>query len=140
MFHPHDLLGRFDDRIELVFQDAALNQRFTIARRLRAEVGDKNELASLAPVAPYVRPKPKRPVPHADIVDGIKVPFISEIQWAVSLPQFKIPAAVSTVLGSGSPEAQTSAIKETLLPARLNAQNYPRHWATLLHVEEVQMT
>jgi helicase MOV-10 len=140
MFHPHNLLGRFEDGIELVFQDATLNQRFTVVRRVRAEVGSKHELASLAPVAPYVRPKPKRFRAHAGLVDGIQVPFVSSIKWAVKLPRSRVPEHIRKTFESGSPEAQASAVKKEYLPKHLNAQTYPGHWATLLHVEEVQMT
>jgi helicase MOV-10 len=140
IFYTHDHLGRFEDRIELVFEDDELNERFVIARMIRVVVGNRKELEALAPISPYVRPRRKRHEGVEDFIEGVKVPFVSDIQWAVKLPQYKVPAAVRDALAVGDLDHQLSKIKQMILPREVTSETYRKHWSSLLHIEEMQMT
>lgn len=140
LFTPKGQRGRFDDRVELVFEDASIGQRFTITRTLRAVVGIQEDLDALKPIAPYIRPKFRRQdAGDKNITEGIKPPALAEIEWVVKLPMFGIPAEVFRALAAGSREDKVNRVRATLLPAVLNSSTYLRHWRTLLHLEEAQM-
>jgi helicase MOV-10 len=47
-------LGRYHDRLELIFEDTQLKKRFIITRALKAIVGNKAEHEALQPKVPYV--------------------------------------------------------------------------------------
>jgi len=133
-------LGRFEDKIELVFRDASLSQLFVIARHLRAVVANKSELDKLGPASPYLRPPRREHRPRDDDIDGVRYSFPSDINWVVKLAKHNVPNAVRDALASGSPEDHIAAIKSRVLPRNFTAETYARHWTTLLHLEEIQMT
>lgn len=132
--------GKFEDRIELVFIDAQVKQRFTIVRPMHAIVGNKAELDALAPITPYVRPTWKARATEGEVVEGIRPPGFSEIKWVFKLREHPVPQAVAAALRVEGLEKQVKQVKATILPHELNSKTYSRHWSALLHVEEVQMT
>lgn len=138
-FNPEGNSGYYDDRAELVFEDAALALRFTITRPLRAVVGEAAVLELLKPTAPYVRPKPKDRDPVEEVVDGIPPPALAEVKWAVPLPIAPVPKYIPPALAIGSRAEKTSTVRNTLLPRTLTHETYGRHWKTLLWIEEEQM-
>lgn len=140
-FDPKDQRGRFNDRMEFIFEDTSIHQRFAITRPIRAIVGVKEDLDALKPLAPYVRPKRRyyRPVAEQDVRDGIRPPALADIDWVVKLPQFPIPGEVFRAVMSGSRQDKVAKIRSSLLPDVLDTTTYARHWRTLLHIEEAQM-
>ena len=137
-FLPNNL-GRFEDKIELVFRDGSLSQRFVIVRGLRAVVANRRELDELGPASPYVRPPRREHRARDDDIDGVRYSFPSDIKWAVKLPKYDVPATIRDALASGNPEDHIAAIKSRVLPRNITAETYSRHWSTLLHLEEIQM-
>lgn len=139
-FNTTNMRGKFEDRIELVFIDAQVKQRFTIVRPMRAIVGNKAELDALAPTTPYARPTWQPRAAEGEVVEGIRPPGFSEIKWVYKLREHPVPAAVPAALRVGNLDKQIESVKTTILPRELNSKTYSRHWSALLHLEEVQMT
>ncbi|KDQ10484.1 hypothetical protein BOTBODRAFT_58037 [Botryobasidium botryosum FD-172 SS1] len=138
-FSPDGNRGHYDDRIELVFEDTSLAQRFTITRSIRAVVGIKAELDALRPTAPYVRPERRARRPALDVVDGIPPPAMGKVRWVAHFPPYDILGTVTSALASGSIAEKAAHIKKTLLPPVLNSLTYARHWHYLMWIEEDQM-
>ena len=139
-FSPREL-GRFEDRIEFVFRDAALSEQFSIARNVRAVVANAAELAALGPIAPFRRPPRRKFIDRdGDDIPGVRFPFESEIQWVAKLGKYDVPFALQQAVAAGSPEEQLQAVKTRFLPAEVTTTTYSRHWGSLLHLEELQMT
>ena len=47
-------IGRYEDRLEVVFENIQLKKRFTISRAVSATVGNKVDLEALKPKEPYI--------------------------------------------------------------------------------------
>jgi helicase MOV-10 len=131
--------GRYEDRIEFLFEDISLNQTFTISRPVRAVVGVSAELDLLRPTAPYEPPKPRAREPDGPMVDGIKPPALAAIKWVIKLPEAMIPEYVRPAIESGIRLEKIRRVERTLLPRNLNNETYARHWRVLLWIEEFQM-
>lgn len=71
--------GRFEDRLEIVLEDAQLRRTFIIIRQLKAIVGEREDHALLKPIAPYTpRRRSKRQV-ETEVIPGV-VSFL-ELQY-----------------------------------------------------------
>ena len=61
--------GRFEARVELLFEDARSGERFVIVRPVLVAIGNVEEHRALQPIAPYVvprRPKEQRQVTEVE--------------------------------------------------------------------------
>lgn len=137
----HDI-GTFDDRIELQFFDTETNLRFVIWRALHAEVGDKQVLQALQPTSEYTPPvRSFTAIDDESNLETIGKPWQDpfRVQWAGSLPAFKIPDDLMTAL-KGEPKRLRSVIQKTFMPKTLTLETYSQHWQVLLHIEEAQQT
>jgi helicase MOV-10 len=132
-------IGRYEDSLEITFEDPALGQRFVILRPVVAIVGDKTEYNALKPTAPYVpRPRVQRE-PVRDVVPGIKPPALDAVKWVTKLPKADIPKQILSIMSQGSTRDIVTQLKRTLLPESLTSQSYGRYFKNVLWVEETRM-
>lgn len=136
----HSYEGKYEDRLEIILEDLSIHQQFAIVRPLRAIVGNKTDYEQLRPKAPYVPRKRTARDPEVDIVPGVPPPATSKTKWATKLPFADIPKGLSKILYSGRSDPDVAAeVRRTRLPARLDAESYPRHLHELLWAEEYKM-
>ena len=133
------LRGRYQDRLEITFEDLSLRQRFIIVRAINVVVGSKADYEVLKPVAPYVPRKPVRRTPETEILPGDPPPALTAIKWVATLPLALIPRAVSSALSTGHVQNIVAQLQRTVLPPSMNADTYSRHFKALLWIEEHQM-
>jgi len=133
-------IGRYEDRLELVFEDSHLRKRFIIARTLKGIVGDKETHDALKPKSPYVPRSRSIRKEVGDVIKGVKPASLNGIPYVGPLPRATIPAHLQSILaGSESVARVTTQIRKVFLPAQLNSSNYGRQFRHLLWIEEFKM-
>ncbi|TDL24445.1 P-loop containing nucleoside triphosphate hydrolase protein [Rickenella mellea] len=138
-FGPRNVRGRFQDRIELHFEDLVLKKRFAITRPLNATVGVKADYEALRPKAPYVRPKLKTEEPISDPIPGIAPPALAAIVWKVALPKFPIPPGLKELaFGNGTYKELAKKVRNAFLPRDFDCDTYGRHLKVMIWIEEEQ--
>ncbi len=136
-FTSSDQRGRFEDRVELIFEDLVLKQRFAITRPVQATVGVKEDHEVLRAKAPYVRPKRRPEEPMKEIISGIPPPALAAIKWKVKLPSYPAPRTLLDITyGIGSPKEIVTRVRNTLFPDKFESDTYGRTFQVLLWVEE----
>ena len=133
-------IGRYRDRLELIFEDTQLKKRFIITRALKAIVGNKAEHKELRPKAPYVPRSRSNRTPVLEVIEGVKPPATSVIPYVVPLPKAPIPTRVRNILSSRDSVAKiTGQIRNTFIPQVLDSSTYGQHYKHLLWIEEYKM-
>ncbi|KDR68388.1 hypothetical protein GALMADRAFT_78731 [Galerina marginata CBS 339.88] len=133
-------IGRYEDRLELIFEDTRLKKRFVIVRTLKAIVGNKAEHEAMRPKAPYVPRTRSTRKRILEVVEGIRPPALTAVRYVVPLPKANMPTQLQFVLaGSESTSRCTSHIRKVFLPASLTSNTYGRHFKLLLWIEEFKM-
>ncbi|KAF6757649.1 RNA helicase [Ephemerocybe angulata] len=123
-------IGRYEDRLELVFEDRQLQKQFYITRPLRAIVGDKADHEALKPVAPYVPRQQTNRIPETTVIEGVAPP-------SYSLPLASIPPNLLAILRNTTSTAkQLEEIKKLFVPTDFNSDTYARFFKNLLWIEE----
>ncbi|KAF7966507.1 hypothetical protein HWV62_21353 [Athelia sp. TMB] len=131
--------GRYDDRLEIIFEDQALSKRFAIVRPIQAIIGSKADHELLKPKSPYV-PRIRRDREAVmDVVLGVAPPALDAITYVVKLTQSPIPKELAGALVTGAPQHRAGNIKRLFLPQIWNSDTYSRHMKHLIWVEEFQM-
>lgn len=141
-FDSQGALGRFEDRLELTFEDFHLSKRFAIVRPVAVIVGNREDHEAIKPTAPYVPRVRKAAIPERSLAidEGPKPPALAEVKWVVRLPTYDIPSALEDVIASTRNSRELiTRLKTDFLPSRLRTDSYTRHFQTLLHVEEAQL-
>jgi helicase MOV-10 len=133
-------LGRYEDRVDIVFDDAQAKQQFVIARPLRAIIGDRRDYELLRPRAPYVPRTQGRREPETEVVPGEAPESTNAIPWVVRLLRADIPKPLLTTLSDASSTDIMRNLRRVHLPPALTSETYSRHFTSLLWVEEHQMT
>jgi helicase MOV-10 len=131
--------GRYQDRLEFVFEDRSINQQFVIIRNIHAIAGERADHASMQPSAPYIPRKWMPRTREVEVIPGVRPPALTSIPWVVSLPDAFVPNALSETVASGSVKDILERLRRSFLPASFNHQTYGRHWKNLLWVEEIRM-
>jgi helicase MOV-10 len=131
--------GRYEDRLELVFEDVQLRKQFLISRSLRAVIGSKADHELLKPKAPYVPRTRMTRQPETKVIDGVLPPALTAIPWKVPLPHAKIPRQVSSVLSRGALVNIVRNVQQVFLPKVFESATYARHFQNLLWFEEHRM-
>lgn len=134
-------VGIYETRIRVNFQHGSTDKPFTISRSVRAVVGNKEELGSLKPIAPYVpkaKPSPESFVSKETVIEGEKPPALSEINWVNPLPRFDIPSRISTEIARYADESFKEQIKglRKLVPGAWDSISYRSKFQNLLWMEE----
>ncbi|KAK7676351.1 hypothetical protein QCA50_020692 [Cerrena zonata] len=133
-------LGRYEDRLEIVFEDLTLNKSFVIVRPVTATVGSKEDHDALKPVTPYQPKKRGSRDPETSVVAGPPPTATKVVRWVTKLPWAEIPKNISSILIEGDPPDETARnLQLTVLPPRINTDTYARYYQTLLWVEEFRM-
>ncbi|EJD43380.1 P-loop containing nucleoside triphosphate hydrolase protein [Auricularia subglabra TFB-10046 SS5] len=142
-FDSHGRVGRFEDRLELTFEDAGLRKRFAIVRPIAAVVGNRADYEAIKPVAPYVPRERKAAVPEheLDIEKGPKPRALADVQWVTKLPPYDIPRHLSDVIATVRKGSELiRRLKSSFLPPHFSPTTYGRFFRTLLYVEEAQLS
>lgn len=133
-------IGRYQDRLELIFEDTQLKKRFVITRALKAVVGNKAEHEALQPKAPYVPRSRSNRTPVLEVVEGVKPPATSIIPYVGPLPKALIPDRLRNILsGTDSVAEITSQIENAFISKVLNSSSYGQRFSHLLWIEEYKM-
>lgn len=140
-FH-RPFVGRYEDRLELTFEDTQLRKRFVIARTLKAIVGDKAAHEMLKPSAPY-KPRPRsarKRINERDVIEGVRPPALQVIPYVGRLPEAKIPEHLKLLLDSSDGVGKIiKQIKNIYIPEVVDASHYGRFFKCLLWIEESKM-
>ncbi|KAH6909394.1 RNA helicase [Coprinopsis sp. MPI-PUGE-AT-0042] len=134
----NNFIGRYEDRLELIFEDIHSKKRFMISRPLQVVVGNKAEHSALLPKIPYTpRPKTARRVVE-QVVPGVAPSARrNAIPYVRPLPKAPPPAQLLEILNGSDPvRKQVDDVKSVHLPPDLSSYTYAQHFGTLLWVEE----
>jgi helicase MOV-10 len=131
--------GCYEDRVEIVFEDEKLSQRFVIVRPVRAIVGSKADHELLRPTAPFVPRKRTAREPATEIVEGVRPPALKAIRYVVILAKSEIPKNLSIVLSMRSTSDVVERVRRMFIPATWDSSTYSRHFKYLIWVEEYRM-
>ena len=134
---PHS--GRFEDRVEILFEDQALSQRFVIVRPIKGIVGNNADHELLRPTAPYVPRKRTNRTPETNVLPGPPPPALEAIKYVVKLGKAEIPKQLATALSSGSNADIIGRVRRMFLPEIWDVSSYGRHFKHLIWVEEHRM-
>ncbi|KAG8750496.1 hypothetical protein FRC11_010342 [Ceratobasidium sp. 423] len=147
-FNPQGRRGRFEDRLEFVFRDQV--GTFVITRPVKATAGNE-DVATLAPTAPYQRPHRAREHDQANQkiidVDGEDAMFPGpQVNYLPgrTLKVDAIPDSMRRLLQVGrgpaqpSLEDQTDSFRAQFLPETFDIDTFQRHWSNLVHAEHIQ--
>ena len=132
-------VGRYQDRLELLFEDTRLRKRFIITRELKAIVGNKEEHEELQPKTPhsYILRSMSKRNPILEVVPGIKPPTTSIIPYVVRLPKAHIPTDLEKILSSEDSIAKLILrLKSDFMPQVFNSKSHGQHFKHLLWIEE----
>jgi helicase MOV-10 len=131
--------GRYEDRIEIIFEDNKLNKQFVITRSMRVIVGDKADHELLRPTTPYIPRKRTQRQAENEVIPGELPPALKAVPYIVNLTKAPIPRQVSSTLSTGSTSEIIRNVRRILLPSVLDSEAYGRHFKNLLWIEENQM-
>ncbi|KIL62873.1 hypothetical protein M378DRAFT_128311, partial [Amanita muscaria Koide BX008] len=129
-------IGRYEDRLEMVFEDVQLAKRFLISKSLSAIVGNKADHETLKAKAPYVpQPRTSRE-PELEVVEGIQPPATKAVPYVDRLPHAHIPSPLLSMLSSGTTGDIVARVRRTYLPREFSSETYARFFKHLLWIEE----
>jgi helicase MOV-10 len=129
-------IGRYEDRLEMSFQDLQTKKKFFISRALRVIIGSKEGHEQLKASKPYV---PRSAAPRKverKIIRGIKPPALTSIPYVKKFKQALIPKRLQDAVSNGSTPEIIERTRSDFLPPTLDSQSHARHFKTLLWVEE----
>lgn len=132
-------IGRYEDRLEIIFEDMQLKKQFIITRTLEVTIGSKADHDLLKPIAPYKPRKRTNRQPEIEVVEGVLPPSLKAVPYVVPLPHAQIPDGLSNSLSTGSTSEIIGRIRRVHLPHTLDSETYGRHFKALLWIEEFRM-
>ncbi|RXW12422.1 hypothetical protein EST38_g13432 [Candolleomyces aberdarensis] len=132
-------IGRYEDRIEFVFENTVSHEKFVISRQLQVVVGDQADHNALRPVAPYVSRKRNTRTPEKTVVRGVAPPSLGGISYVAELPKSPIPKELLELLSGSNPlQQQITDIRGLYITGPLSTGTYAKHFKHLLWIEEHQ--
>ena len=133
-------VGRYQDRLELLFEDTRLRKRFIITQDLKAIIGNKEEHEELQPKTPhsYILHSMSKRNPILEVVPGIKpLTTSSIILYVIQLPKAHIPTDLGKILSSEDSVAKMILrLKSDFMPQVFNSKSHGQHFKHLLWIEE----
>lgn len=129
-------IGRYEDRLEMMFEDVQLKKRFLISRAISAVVGNKEEHEKLKATAPYIPRRRTERKPEAGIIEGVRPPALNIIPYVGKLPMAAIPSDLLAMLSEGSVKETVDRLRRAYLPPILDSDSFSRHFRTLIWIEE----
>jgi helicase MOV-10 len=130
--------GRFQDQLELMFEDSRTGIRFAIVKPLMCIVGDDEDYELLCPIAPYVPKARVQREPVNEYVLGERPRVLSSMEWKVPLEEYKIPVPLRRALELTRERERLQTIRDQYMPRTFDASTHSFHFSRLLHVEEHQ--
>ncbi|KAF9653722.1 P-loop containing nucleoside triphosphate hydrolase protein [Thelephora ganbajun] len=132
--------GRFEARVEVLFEDIRSKERFVIVRPVLVAIGSVEEHRALQPVTPYVAPRrPKQQRHMTEVEEGVVPPFETSIPWTTRLPFYMIPDDLFAFLSKRQPNLVPETGRK-FLPQRLAPETYTRLFEVLLWCEEFKIS
>lgn len=134
-------IGRYQDRLELEFEDLQTKKRFVISRLAQAIVGDPALHQQLKAKTPYSQRRPTQREPETNVVKGVKPPALKAISYVKELPRPEIPSRLLSSLNASPPSSPRNvrAIQSTFLPRAFNEKSHGEHFKILIWIEEHRM-
>jgi helicase MOV-10 len=131
-------IGRYEDRLELTFEDTQTKTRFMISRPFKVVVGNKEVHEALRPKTPYTPRLKTARAKVTKVVDGVPpAPRKKRIPYVGHLPEASIPDTLLAILdGPESIRNQVEQIRSAHLPSEFSSSTYAKTFKTLLWVEE----
>ncbi|KAG8946802.1 hypothetical protein FRC04_011458 [Tulasnella sp. 424] len=141
MVRDRNLVGVFNDHVELQFRNNNTSRNFVICRTVRAEVGNREELEKLKPKVEYHKPPPKpAPVIKAEVMETVGEPWEDpfRVTWKTYLPEYRMPDQVFNIVTGKNPKGLIEQIKQTLMPKKFDLKSFGQFWQNLIFLEELQ--
>ncbi|KAJ3568903.1 hypothetical protein NP233_g5406 [Leucocoprinus birnbaumii] len=137
----HKHIGRYEDRVELEFEDQQTKKRFIISRLARAIVGESGLHSQFKPREPYVPRRITGREPETNVVEGVKPPALKAISYVNAMPRPDVPPPLLSILtqSSAASARNIDTIRNRFLPKQLDVQSHGNHFKSLLWVEEHRM-
>ncbi|KAF5356561.1 hypothetical protein D9758_008259 [Tetrapyrgos nigripes] len=132
-------LGRFQDRLEMVFRDLQSQIGFLIARPLSVIVGNRSDHELLKPKSAYVPRKRTNRDPETEVIEGEIAPALNAIPYIDKLTWASIPKPLYDHLAAGSTKEVVDNLQKMYLPPVVNSSTYSKHFKHLMWAEEFQM-
>ncbi|RDX46185.1 P-loop containing nucleoside triphosphate hydrolase protein [Lentinus brumalis] len=136
----HDKRGRFEGRLEIVFQGVGATSTTLMTRSIRGVVGTAVERELLKPVKTYVR---RRRAPwhrNRPTVSGERPAAISAMPWVVRLTPALIPSGLAELLKTGHPQEVIAFVRvKYMQPSGTPTKgNHEMFFRALLWIEEAR--
>ncbi|KAI5115099.1 hypothetical protein M0805_002344 [Coniferiporia weirii] len=130
--------GRFQGRLELVFEVPSQKRRFVITRPILATVGDKADHEVLMAAMPFIQHKRGREEDITDIIECIPSPTAEDIAWANKIGIYDPPKSLISAAFSdnGKPSQIANAIRLKFMRGSFDTPTYARHFQVMLWIEE----
>ncbi|KIO21002.1 hypothetical protein M407DRAFT_219502 [Tulasnella calospora MUT 4182] len=141
VIRDRNLVGVFNDHVEIQFRNNSTSRNFVICRTVRAEVGNREELEKLMPKVEYRKPAPKpAPVVKAEVMETVGDPWEDphRVVWKKKLPEYPVPEEVFNMVVGKNPKGLVEQVKQKLMPKKTDLQTYGQYWQNLLFLEELQ--
>lgn len=138
LFKP-SRLGNFKQPIVFEFEEEPTARTYHIARFLTGR-GTSEDVEDILPTEKYQHPKPVARVvdPTVPVISGVPPPRPdSKLRFSTPLNHYHIPFPLRLALNQGKLGEELSALLES--EVGLATPEYPQKFATLLHIEELQM-
>lgn len=133
-------LGRFEARVEVLFEDTRSNGRFVIVRPVLVAIGNVDEHRALQPITPYVAPqRPEKRRRVTEVEGGIAPNFETSVPWSSRLPFYRIPEELLEFLRQPQRNLVPDAGRK-FLPQHLVANTYAQMFEVLLWCEEYKIS
>lgn len=134
-------IGRYQDRVELQFEDEQLKKTFIISRTVRAIVGDRTAHEELKARAPYVSRVRANRQEEKKVTEGAPPSSLNAIPYVTKLPPANIPSHLLATLSISSHPTNENlkTIQRSFLPSLLSTETHGRHFKVLLWIEEHKM-
>ncbi|KAI0691003.1 P-loop containing nucleoside triphosphate hydrolase protein [Cerioporus squamosus] len=137
----HDKRGRFEARLEIVFQGVGATSGSTLmTRSVQGVVGAAVERELLKPVSNYVRRR-RAPWHHKrPTVSGDRPPAISTLPWVVRLTRAPIPSGLAELLKTGHPQEVIAFVRMKYMQSLETPSkgNHAMFFRALLWIEEAR--
>ncbi|EJD54694.1 P-loop containing nucleoside triphosphate hydrolase protein [Auricularia subglabra TFB-10046 SS5] len=142
-FSPRGRRGRYQDRLQITFQEVQTGKSFSIVRDVTAVVTDGEDFRMLQPTAPY-RPREKMPVVEDPKI--VSAPSArTDVPWTRQLPVALIPLPLKKTLreieNRAADEQRHILVSRKLVPeGPLSQAVYKRLFKALLSIEEDRLS
>ncbi|KAG8900482.1 hypothetical protein FRC00_012708 [Tulasnella sp. 408] len=136
-----NLVGVFNDHVEIQFRNNHTSRNFVICRTVRAEVGNREALEKLMPKVEYRKPAPK-PVKaiKSEVIDTVGERWEDPVRvpWKKTLPEHPMPDHIFDLVAGKNPKGLVDKVKQTLMPKKFDLKTFGQFWQNLIFLEELQ--